>query len=128
MSPLNSQIAAVLNRLVYAFGAGVALGVALVIVIACEFRAANPGNPDAGQEGVLGVVVGFPLGFLVGWFVAPHPYSRLVVLASTTGMFVGGILGWYAHQPLVALFLALAGCLAGWLAVRRWTRSKRCAG
>jgi uncharacterized membrane protein YccC len=106
----------------------------------------HPGNPDAGQLGASGAVIGLPLGLVVGWLIAPHKQLRSLFLASSVGAFFGALIesillkvilliGRQTHvvasdpdslpgrvMALIGLLFMLAGCAAGWFLARRWTR------
>ncbi len=138
-------IAGAPNRVVSAITGALALGMPVAVSLFLIDRALHPSSPDAGQLGALGAVIGLPLGFVVGWLIAPHKQMRRLFLASSVGAFVGAFIqsalievilfiGRQTQVPpsdpdslpsravaLVGLLSMLAGCAGGWFFARRWT-------
>jgi hypothetical protein len=122
MSRLDSENLGAFTRLVSAFAGALALAMALFTLLFLVDRALRPGNPDAGQLAVVGIVIGLPLGFVIGWLVARHKQVRRVFLAASVGAFMGSMVGGYVIEAdfiaekakaAVGLVFTLAGCAAG---------------
>ena len=126
-----------LLRAIWILSGAVVGGILFVfLLILLDAYLISPGNPDAGQLGVLGVPIGTPLGALGGWLIGGRRKPWLwAVGGAPVGAFLGGGLAaaactmldiWVpeANRFEVAGLLvgAVLGTAGGWfLAGRDWT-------
>jgi len=103
---------------------GAAIGIPILTMLDIGFL--HPGNPDAGQLGVLGPFIGGPVGLVLGiLFVALRGSWRSALGGALCGVLISFFVLFARGADLTVLcigvpFSGMVGFVAGWLFVRKW--------